>query len=72
MRGELQSSFRQRSEMTTRRKQQELEEQLYRRTVDAMQEVDLESQRVRALRHSCWYFMKPQLDTRRRDVRSFM
>ncbi len=46
IRDELQSSFKQRSEQTIQRKQQELEEQLFKRTIDAVQEVDIDSQRV--------------------------
>ena len=43
---ELQSSFKQRSEQTIHRKQQELESRLFRRTMDTVQEVDVDSQRV--------------------------
>ena len=46
LRDELQSSFKQRSEQTIQRKQQELEEQQFKRTMDAVQEVDIDSQRV--------------------------
>lgn len=46
IRDELQSSFKQRAEQTVQRKQQELEEQLFKRTIDAVQEVDIDSQRV--------------------------
>ena len=46
IRDELQHSFKQRAEHTVQRKQQELEEQLFRRTMDAVQEVDIDSQRV--------------------------
>lgn len=46
IRDELQHSFKQRSEQVIQRKQQELEEQLFRRTMDAVQEVDIDSQRV--------------------------
>lgn len=46
IRDELQHSFKQRSEQAIQRKQQELEEQLFRRTMDAVQEVDIDSQRV--------------------------
>lgn len=46
IRDELQSSFKQRAEQTVQRKQQELEEQLFKRTMDAVQEVDVDSQRV--------------------------
>jgi len=46
IRDELQSSFKQRSEQTIQRKQQELEEQLFKRTMNAVQEVDVDSQRV--------------------------
>ncbi|KAL9974989.1 hypothetical protein ACROYT_G012102 [Oculina patagonica] len=46
IRDELQSSFKQRSEQTIQRKQQELEEQLFKRTIDAVQEVDIDSQRI--------------------------
>ena len=46
IRDELQGSFKQRAEQTIQRKQQELEGQLFRRTMDAVQEVDIDSQRV--------------------------
>lgn len=46
IRDELQSSFKQRAEQTIHRKQQELEGQLFKRTMDAVQEVDIDSQRV--------------------------
>lgn len=46
IRDELQHSFKQRSEQAIQRKQQELEEQLFRRTMDAVQEVDIDSQRI--------------------------
>lgn len=52
IRDELQTSFKQRTELNTHRKQQELEDDLFRRTLDVMQEVDLDSQRVRI--ESCW------------------
>ncbi|XP_015780139.1 PREDICTED: TBC1 domain family member 31-like [Acropora digitifera] len=46
IRDELQSSFKQRSEQTIHRKQQELESRLFRRTMDTVQEVDIDSQRI--------------------------
>lgn len=46
IRDELQSSFKQRAEQTIHRKQQELEGQLFKRTMDAVQEVDIDSQRI--------------------------
>ena len=46
IRDELQSSFKQRAEQTIHRKQQELESQVFKRTMDAVQEVDIDSQRV--------------------------
>ncbi|PFX32292.1 TBC1 domain family member 31 [Stylophora pistillata] len=46
IRDELQHSFKQRSEQAIQRKQQELEEQLFRRTMDAVQDVDIDSQRI--------------------------
>lgn len=46
IRDELQSSFKQRSEQTIHRKQQELESRLFRRTMDTVEEVDIDSQRV--------------------------
>lgn len=46
IRDELQSSFKQRAEQTIQRKQQELESQLFRRTMDNVQEVDIDSQRI--------------------------
>ncbi|XP_068723216.1 TBC1 domain family member 31-like [Montipora capricornis] len=46
IRDELQSSFKQRAEQTIHRKQQELESQVFKRTMDAVQEVDIDSQRI--------------------------
>ncbi|KAK3746386.1 hypothetical protein QZH41_018222 [Actinostola sp. cb2023] len=46
IRDELQSSFKQRTDLNTHRKQQELDDALYRRTLDTMQEVDLDSERI--------------------------
>ncbi|KAJ7360430.1 hypothetical protein OS493_015531 [Desmophyllum pertusum] len=46
IRDDLQGSFKQRAEQTIQRKQQELEGQLFRRTMDAVQEVDIDSQRI--------------------------
>lgn len=56
IRDELQTSFKQRTELNTHRKQQELEDDLFRRTLDVMQEVDLDSQRVRIvlLGYTCY------------------
>ena len=49
LRDQLQSSIRQHSEHENHRKQQDLEDGLFRRTLNTMQSVDLDSQRVNTL-----------------------
>ena len=47
LRDQLQSSFMQRTEQERHRKQQEMEDGLFKKNLDTVQGVDLDSQRVR-------------------------
>lgn len=51
IREDLQNSFKQRTDLNTYRKQQELEEDLYRKTLENLQQVDIDAQRVRYMKN---------------------